>query len=56
VNESERRNSDLELHALLYAQPVKIAQYQRHVVEFSLNAQESRSSAHKELQLFSIVV
>lgn len=47
---SERQNSDLELRALLNAQPVKIAQYRRHMVEFSLIAHESSSSVHYGLQ------
>jgi hypothetical protein len=38
VKASVRQNSDLELRALLNAQPVNIAQYRRHMVEFSLIA------------------
>jgi hypothetical protein len=50
VKASERQDSDLELRTLLHAQPVKIAQYRRHVVEFLLITYESRSSAHYGLQ------
>jgi len=50
VKASERQNSDLELLALLNAQLVKIAQYRRNMVEFSLIAHESSSSVHYGLQ------
>ena len=43
---SERQNSDLELRSLLNAQPVKIAQYRRHMVDILLIAHESSSSVH----------
>jgi hypothetical protein len=35
---SERQNNDLELGALLHEQLVNIAQYRRHMVDFSLVA------------------
>ena len=47
---SERQNSDLELRALLNAQSVKIAQYRRHVVEFSLISHESHNIVYFGLQ------
>ena len=47
---SERQNSDLELRALLHAQPVKIAQNRRHVIEFELIVHEFCSNVHYGLQ------
>lgn len=47
---SQGQNSLLEQHALLHALPVKMAQYRRHVVEFSLIAHKSHSSVHYGLQ------
>jgi hypothetical protein len=47
---SERQNCDLDLLAPLHAQPVKIAQYRRCVVEFLLIAHELSSSVYYGLQ------
>ena len=47
---AKRQNSDFKLRALLDAQPVKVAQNRRHVVEFPPGTNESRGSVHYELQ------
>ena len=47
----ERQNIDLEVRSLVNAQPVKIAQYRRHTVEFPFIAHESSSSDHYGLHI-----